>query len=103
MLQCFPSSHLCVKRIPLQLINTLELVSVDLCHHETILLPFEDFSFVKILKSAPCEVSLLLHPYACTPFKDGAQSRCLQLVSVVVDDKGQPDVIDLLFRENVEI
>ena len=40
-------SHLCVKRIFVQLVDTLELMGIGLHHDEAVLLPFEDLNLVK--------------------------------------------------------
>ena len=95
--------YLCVKRISLQLVDTLELMGVALGHDQAVLLPLEHLSLIQHLKPTPCEIPLPFNPYICAPFVDPPQPAAFLLVSVGVDDQGQPDTLDFIFRESIEV
>ena len=51
-------SHLSVKRVPVQNVDTLEFVSVRLPHRQCILLSFENLNLIQVVSSTPREISL---------------------------------------------
>ena len=58
----------------MKLIGTLELVGVTLHHQETVLLPFEQFSLIQVLKFTSSEVSLPLDQHVGAPLNTAAKS-----------------------------
>ena len=52
--------YLSIKRISLQLIHTLEIMSVALCHHQTVLFSFEKVSLIQHIVATSSEVSIFL-------------------------------------------
>ena len=92
-------AYLGVKGIPIQLVETLELLAVGLVHGEGVLLALEDLHLVGLLGTAPGEVALHGDGDGGGPLGVGllgSPPRRLLLVGVVVDDQGQPQGADLL-------
>ena len=83
--------HLSIKRISLQLIYTLKVMSVALRHYQTVLVPFEEVSLIKHLVSALSEVPLSLHIDIGTPFINPPKSCCFLLISVEIDNQRKPE------------
>ena len=81
------SFYLSVKRILLQLVDTLELMSVTLHHGKAVFCPFEDLNLIKHLISTSLKFPLSFDQNICDPLPIFTQSCCLQLVSVGVDNQ----------------
>ena len=75
-------SHLSIKRISLQLIHTLEIMSVALCHYQTVLVSLVEVSLVQHLVSTSGKVSLPFHIDVSAPFPILTKSGGFLLVSV---------------------
>ena len=91
-------SYLGVKRISLQLIHTLELMSVALSHYQTVLVSPEEVSLVQHLVATAGGVPLALNIDISVPFCDPTKSSGLLLVGVEIDYQGKPDCVDLILR-----
>ena len=87
---CVDKSHLSIKRISLQLIHTLEVMSVALCHYQTVLLSLEEVSLIQHLVSTPGEVTFLLDIDKGAPLPILTKSCCFLLVSVQIDNQREP-------------
>ena len=61
-------SYLSIKRVALQLIDTLELMSIALCHDQTILPSLEEFRLIKYLVSTSGEVPFPVDVDTGAPF-----------------------------------
>ena len=96
-------SYLGIKWISLELIHTLEIMSVALRHHQTVFISFEQVRFVKHLIPSSSEVPLPLHIDKSAPFSEPTKSGCFLLVSVEIDNQGKPECVDLILRKSVEI
>ena len=58
-------AHLSIEGIPLQLVNTLKVMSVALGHDKAVLFPFEIVSFIEHRLSAASEVPFSLNVDVC--------------------------------------
>ena len=79
-------SYLGVKRISLQLIHTLEIMSVALCHYQTVLVSLEEVSLIQHFVITSSEISLPLHIDKGAPLPIRTKSGGLLLVSVEIDN-----------------
>ena len=95
--------YLSIKRVSLQLIDTLELVSVALSHDQTVLPSLEELCLIKDLISTSGEVSFLVDVDIGAPLNAATKSGCFLLVSVKVDHQGKPDSVDLIHRKGIEV
>ena len=84
-------SHLSIKRISLQLIHTLEIMSVALCHYQTVLVSLEEVSFIKRVIFTSGEVPLPLGVDVSAPLPILTKPCGLLLVSVEIDYQGKPE------------
>ena len=96
-------SYLSIKGVSLQLVDTLELMSVTLCHNQTVLSTRKEFYPLQHLISTSSEVPLPLHVDVGAPLPLNTKPRRLLLVSVGVDHQRQPQSVDLLQREGIEV
>ena len=60
-------SYLSIKWIFLQLVHTLEVMSVALCHHQTVLVSSEEVSLVQHLMASSSGFSLPLYIHESAP------------------------------------
>ena len=92
-------SHLCVKRIFVQLVDTLELMGIGLLHDKAVLLPFEDLNLVKDSQIASSEVPLAKNRHTGTPLPVHAQAGPLLLVCAGIDHQWKPKSFKVLLIE----
>ena len=78
-----PLPYLSIKRVFLQLVDTLELVGVALCHNQTVLLSVEEFSLIKKIKSASSEVPFPVDVDIGAPLDAAAKSVVVSCWSVL--------------------
>ena len=97
------SRYLSVKRILLQLIDTLELTSVTLHHRKAVFCPIEDLNLIEHLVSTSLEFPLSSHQNICAPLPILTQPCCLQLVSVGVDNQRQPESVDIIQGKDIQV
>ena len=97
------SSYLSIKWISLQLIHTLEVMSVALRHHQTVLVSLEEVSLVQHFKSISSEFSLPLYIYESAPLPLNTKPSGFLLISVEIDNQGKPKSLNLILRKSIEI
>ena len=95
--------HLSVERIFLQLIDTLEIMSVALCHNQTIFLSHEEVGLIKYLMTSQPEVPCSVDNDIGAPFPIHTTSCGFLLVSVEINNQGKPESVDLILRKSIEI
>ena len=83
--------YLGIKGISLKLIQALEIMSVALCHYQSILFSLEEVSLVQHLVAISSEVPLLLDVDISAPLNAATKSGCFLLVSVEIDNQGKPE------------
>ena len=94
--------YLSVKRVSLQLEDTLELVSVALGHNQAVFLSLEEFGLIEYFVSTSGEVPFPFNIDIGTPFPIFTKPSRLLLVSVQIDDQGKPQSVDLIQGEGVQ-
>ena len=97
------SSYLSIERVSLQLIDTLELMSVALSHDQTVLPSLEEFRLIKYLVATSGEVSFLFDVNIGAPLDAATKSGCFLLVGVKVDHQWQPESVDLIHGKSIEV
>ena len=88
--------YLSIKRVSLQLEDTLELVSVALRHNQAVFLSFEEFGLIEYFVSTSGEVPFPIHVDIGAPLDAATKSGCFLLVSVEIDNQGKPERVDLI-------
>ena len=90
------SSYLRIERIFLQLIHTLELMSVTLSHYQSVLVSFVEVSLVQHLVSTSGEVPLPPDVDISSPLNTASKSSCFLLVGVEIDNQRKPYCVDFI-------
>ena len=94
--------YLRVKRVPFEVVLTLELVGVRLTHDQAVLIAPEDVRLIHDLKTTPAEVSFSLNHNNSLPFPGNAKPCCLLLVGVFIDHLGKPELLNAFLNESVQ-